>query len=323
MQAAFTNTYGSPAVLELREAPAPALPDDHVLVQVRSAAVTAGDLRMRAADFPSITAVPGRLLVGVFSPRRPVQGSMFAGRVVRVGKAVTRFAVGDDVFGASLSGAYAELLAMPQGGALAKMPEGVGYEEAAATPYGAVTALTFLRDLGELQPGQKLLIIGAAGGVGRFAVQIGKHLGAEITAVCRPRSFELVRSLGADHVIDRDAGDLALEAARYDVIFDCVGALPFSRARRALQDRGIYLTLLTDANVLFWMAATALGGGQRAKTGVAADNARAIEEVRDLLGRGVIRPVVAETFPLERIADAHTFAETHRDRGAAIVTPVA
>ncbi len=323
MQAAFTQSYGSPEVLQVREAPTPSLADDQVLIQVRSAPVTAGDLRLRAADFPSFTALPGRLVLGIFGPRKPVQGTMFAGRVVRVGKAVTRFAVGDDVFGASMSGAYAELLAMPQGGALAKMPQGVGYDEAAASPYGAVTAITFLRDLGKLQPGQKLLVIGAAGGVGRFAIQIGKHLGAEITAVCRPRSFDLVRSLGADHVIDRESQDFTQSGARYDVIFDCVGASSFPRARRALTDRGAYLTLLISLSILFWTVVTPLLGGRRSKLTIVKDDARAIEEVRDLLERGVIRSIIAERYSLEHIADAHARAEARRDDGAIMVSPTA
>lgn len=323
MQAAFTKAYGSPEVLQVREAPTPSLADDQVLIQVRSAPVTAGDLRLRAADFPSFTALPGRLVLGIFGPRKPVQGTMFAGRVVRVGKAVTRFAVGDDVFGASMSGAYAELLAMPQGGALAKMPQGVGYDEAAASPYGAVTAITFLRDLGRLQPGQKLLVIGAAGGVGRFAIQIGKHLGAEVTALCRPRSFDLVRSLGADHVIDRESQDFTQSGARYDVIFDCVGASSFPRARRALTDRGAYLTLLISLSILFWTVVTPLLGGRRSKLTIVKDDARAIEEVRDLLERGVIRSIIAERYSLEHIADAHARAEARRDDGAIMVSPTA
>src|SRR5262245_52694462 len=172
MRAAVTPSYGPPGVLEMRDVPVPRPGDHDIIVEVRATTVTAGDVRLRTADFPSITALPGRLMVGVLRPKQGVQGTMFAGRVVEIGRAVTRYAIGDDVFGSAMHGAFAEYLRMPEGGVLAKMPSNVGYHEAAAVPYGGVTALRFLRDVASVRPGDRVLVVGASGGVGRFAVQI-------------------------------------------------------------------------------------------------------------------------------------------------------
>jgi NADPH:quinone reductase-like Zn-dependent oxidoreductase len=318
MRAAITRSYGTPDVLEIRDVPTPTLSDADVLVQVHASPVTAGDRRLRAADFPSISAVPGRLMLGVFGPRKAVQGTMFAGRVVAVGRAVTRFAVGDDVFGSSLHGAYADFLAMPEGGAIARMPAGLAYDEAAAIPYGAFTALHFLRSVGKVGPGQKVLLLGASGGVGLFAVQIAKHLGAHVTAVCGRRSVELVRELGADEVLDYAHEDFARQGERYDVIFDVAGVTTFSRAREALTANGRYMTLLLSVGHLLQVAWTSIVGGQRALFGVAMGGAADMEELRELVERGAIRPVVAHRYPLEHIAEAH--AEASRAPGAIVVT---
>lgn len=320
MKAAITPSYGSPDVIAIREVPTPAAGPHEILVQVRATPVTAGDRRLRAADFPSISAVPGRLMMGVFRPRHPVQGTMFAGRVVAVGSAVTRYAVGDDVFGSVDHGAYAEYLSLPEDGALARMPAGVGYEEAAAVPYGAVTALRFLRDLGGVAPGDKVLVVGASGGVGLFAVQLAKHLGAEVTGVCSRGSFELVRALGADHVVDYETEDFTAGEARYDVIFDVAGATRFSRCRSSLADHGRYLTLFVSVGVLLQMALTSMSDGPKAKFGLALGTRDDMEQLRELVEQGALRPVIARSFPLERIVDAHAEVDAGRTRGAVVVT---
>lgn len=240
---------------------------------------------------------------------------MFAGRVVEVGSAVTRYRVGDDVFGSTDHGAYAELLATSEDSALARMPATLRYEDAAAVPYGGVTALRFLRDLAEVKPGDRVLIVGAAGGVGRFAIQLAKHLGADVTALCRRKSFDLVRELGADRVIDRETGDL--DARRYDVIFDTVGALKFARARRALTERGRYLSLILSVGLLLRVLTTRIAGGQRALFGIFMGERKDMEELSALMEQGVVRPVIARRFPLEQIADAH--AAAGRSDGAVVV----
>src|SRR5262245_9213737 len=263
MKAAFTPTYGPADILETRDVPMPNVGAHDVLVQVHASPVTAGDVRLRAGDFPSFTKL-ARLVLGLFRPKHPVQGTMFAGRIVEVGAAVERYAVGDDVFGFTGHGAYAEYLAMPEDGAMAKMPSNMGYDEVAAVPYGAGTARYFLRDLGAVKRGDRVLIVGASGGVGRFAVQLAKHDGAEVTAICSRKSFDLVSSLGADHVIDHASEDFARNGQRYDVIFDVAGVTRFGRARSSLTDKGRYLTLLISVCVLLQMAVTRIFGGRRA-----------------------------------------------------------
>lgn len=320
MKAAHTTTYGPAEVLEMRDVPRPTLKPDEVLVQVHAAPVTAGDLRLRAADFPSLSALPGRLLLGVFRPKHPIQGTMFAGRIVEVGSDVTRWSVGDDVFGNSMHGAYAEYLAMPETGAMAKTPGAIGYDEAAAVPYGAFTALHFLREVAAVKPGEKVLVVGASGGVGRFAVQIAKHLGAEVTAVCGRRSVELVRSLGADHVIERETTDFTRNGIRYDVIFDTAGVTTFGGIRASLADRGRYTSLFLSVGLLVALVLTSIFGGRRAKFAIAMPTREGMEELRELVERGVLTPVVARRFPFDDIANAHVEAERSRALGTVMVT---
>jgi NADPH:quinone reductase-like Zn-dependent oxidoreductase len=319
MRAASTRSYGPPAVLEVTAIPRPTLDAHGVLVEVHAASVTAGDVRLRTADFPSISALPGRLLVGLFRPRHSVQGTMFAGRVVEVGSAVTRHRIGDDVFGFTDHGAYAEYLSVSESSAIARMPSGVSYEDAAAIPYGAGTALYFLRDLAAVRPGEHVLIVGAAGGVGRFAVSIAKHLGARVTAVCAARSFDLVRSLGADDVLDYASTDFTRDDDRYDVVFDIANASSFLASRRTLTTRGRYLTLTLSVSLLVFILSSALLPGRRAKFGIAIPSADVMEEIRMLTERGVLRPVIAKRFPLEQIADAHAYSESARSAGSTIV----
>lgn len=319
MKAAITKVYGPANVLEVRDVPVPRVGPHDVLVQVLASPVTAGDVRLRTADFPSFTALIGRLMIGMRRPKHAVQGTMFAGRVVEVGSEVTRYAIGDDVFGSTDHGAYAEYLVMPESGAMAKMPATMRHEEAAAVPYGALTALKFLRDLGSVKKGDRVLVVGAAGGIGRFAIQIAKHLGAEVSAVCRSESFDLVRSLGADRVLDR-SDDFTRGTARYDVIFDTIGATSFGRARGSLTDTGRYLTLIISVGLLLQMFATWIVGGRRAKFAIALGDHKDMEQLRELMEAGVVRPVITERFPLARIAEAHAEAERARSHGSVLVT---
>lgn len=322
MKAAITPKYGPANILQMRNVPRPSVGPSDVLIEVHGSSVSAGDLRLRAADFPSFTGVFGRLLLGVFGPRKAIQGTMFAGRVVEIGAAVTRFAVGDDVFGSASSGAYAELIALPEGGALAKMPTNLSYEQAAALPYGAVTAMRLLRDVTSVRAGDQVLIVGAAGGVGRFAVQLAKHLGANVTAVCSPQSFDLVRGLGADQVIARDQ-DFTQAEQKWDVIFDTVGATSFSRCKSALTPTGRYATLSISVALLFHLLAASFTSGPKAKFAIVMPKREDIEELRALAGAGVVRPLVRERFPLDQIVKAHDLAERDRSRGMVVVTPVA
>lgn len=320
MQAAYTQAYGGPEVLSICEVPQPTLGEHEILVQVLAAPVTAADLRLRSADFPAITAAPGRLMFGITRPRVPVQGTAFAGRVVGVGARVTRFAVGDDVFGGAAHGAYAEYLSAAEDGPIAKVPQGITHAEAAAVPYGGVTALRFLRDIGQVRSGDRVLIVGASGGVGRFAVQLAKHLGAEVTAVCSRDNAKLVRELGADHVIAHEDQHFTNNGQQYDVVFDIADATSFQQSRASLTPAGRYLTLFASLRVLLQVLLTSLRGGQRAKFSVAMSDREDMQQLADLLERRVIWPVLGERYALRHIADAHTEAKL-RSNACVVVTP--
>lgn len=319
MLAVVQHRYGPPTALSLAQIEPPHVGDHDVLVEVRASAVTHADRRIRAGDFPGIARIPAHLAVGLTGPRsRP--GTMFAGRVVQIGAAVTRFRVGDDVFGSALEegGAYAQRIAVPEDRRIARMPAGLRYEEAAALPYGAVTALIFLRDLARVQPGEKVAILGASGGVGAIAVQVACHLGAEVTAVCSAQDAELVRSLGARHVVDYRTEDF--RAGRYDVILDTLGASSFGASRRALTPTGRYLCLIASARLVFDLLLTALAGGQRVFTSTSPGTSQHLEDVRELVEQGALRPVLGRAFPLACVAEAHAHHEAGRTGGTVVLT---
>ncbi len=320
MQAAVQTLFGAPEVLQMRDVEAPVAGEGELLVRVHASPVTQGDRRLRAADFPGISWLPGRLMFGLFRPKNRTPGTMFAGRVEAIGEGVSRFAVGDDVFGSTGHSAQAELLVVSADSPVAHMPDNFDYEEAAAVPYGAVTALLLLREVGRIQAGQRVLILGAAGGVGRFAVQLAKHLGAEVTGVCSRRSFELVRDLGAAHLIDYATEDFTGNGEQYDIVFDTGDVSGFSAARGSLTSTGRYLSLHLSLRILVQMLTTSVLRGPRALIGFAFGTQEHLNEVRDLMQQGVLRPVIAARVPLGRIADAHRLLEAGQTDGAVIVT---
>jgi len=243
MQACIYEEYGSPEVVKLAEVAKPGIAADEVLVRVRTASVTTADWRLRAASFPRVFWLPGRLWLGLFRPRNPILGMDFAGVVEATGHDVTRFRVGDRVFGSASAmrrGAHAEYVAVRESDAIIHTPASIGDADAAAIPFGANTALAFMRDIGRVQPGQRVLIIGASGGVGVWAVQLARHLGAEVTGVCSARNVELVRELGAHHVVDHTAGPLLRDGKTYDLILDTVGVTSFAACQHALTERGVF-----------------------------------------------------------------------------------
>lgn len=321
MLAAFTPAYGPAALLETRTVDAPTPGPGEVLVDVSTSSVSAGDLRLRTADFPGITGVIGRAMFGWSEPKNKVQGTMFAGRVACVGAEVSDFAVGDAVFGMSDDGAWAEQVVVQADGPLAHRPEGITDAAAAATTYGAGTALHFLRDLAKVQPGERVLILGGSGGVGRFAIQLARHMGAHVTAVGSARNAALMQRLGAHAVLDYRQTDVHTADDRYDVIFDIADTSSFAAARPILTDTGRYLTLYITFTVLAQMAWTSLRKGPKALFAIAMPSREDIETVAGLLAEGVLAPVLSERFPLERIVDAHLHAE--RDRNASVVVEVA
>lgn len=318
MRAARHTSYGAPDVLQIVEVARPTPAPGQILVEVHASMVTQGDRRMRAADFPGVSALFGRLMFGLTGPRRTVPGDNFAGRVVAVGEGVGRFEVGDDVFGSALHGAHAEYVCVDEGGVVAAMPSNCTYREAAALPYGALTAWVFLFEMAKVQRGERVLIVGATGGVGRMAVQVASHLGAHVTAV-GSRDEALIRQLGADDFIDYRQTDVTRTDARWDVIFDTTEQGRFRRFRRVLGKQGRYLTLYARLAALYHMLVTRLFRGPRAIVGVAMGTAEQMDTVRHLAEAGGVEAVIAETYPLEEIVEAHRALERGGLPGAVLV----
>lgn len=319
MRAAKNTRYGGPEVLSVEQVERPTIGPKQVLVEVHAAGVTQGDRRLRAADFPGVLAIVGRLLFGVFRPRRNVGGTAFSGRVVEVGAEVSRLAVGDDVFGTVMQGAYAEYLAVDEKDAVAKMPA-VDYAEAAALPYGGVTAVAFLRDIAQVQPGERVLVVGATGGVGRLAVQVAKALGAHVTGV-GSRGLEQVLELGADEVVDYRARPVTDSGERWDVVID-THRYAFSEYRGVLTRAGRYVSVYVEPRLFLDKLIAAFRGGPRPLVGLALGSLEQLEKLRELVDAGAVRESVAARYPFERIVDAHLALDAGDVRGSVVVEVV-
>lgn len=319
MKALTYERYGGPEVVQVTEVDQPSPGAGDVLVRVHASAVNTGDWRIRAAAFPGVLAVPGRLMFGLFRPRNQRLGSEFAGVVESVGAAANRFTPGDRVFGMITSGgATAEYLVVPETGAVAQMPTLLSFEEAAGMPFGGLCALVFLGEFADLKPGQKVLIAGASGGVGVSAVQIAKALGAHVTGVAGPDSQNLVASLGADETIDYRQTDLETLAGRYDVVFDTFGAISPKLSRRLLVEGGLFLPLNFGLREI---GAALLNRFRNRKIRLAVNEDRMADMVRlaELIEAGKLRPVIDTVYPLEEAADAHGRVEARHKQGAVVL----
>lgn len=316
MRAVIHERYGGADALKIGAVDRPEISGNEVLIRVYASSVTTADWRIRAAAFPGYAWLPGRVMFGLFRPRHKVTGMEFAGRVVAKGQGVTRFKGGDAVFGLVPRGAHAEYLAIREDAAIAAKPEVLGYDAAATVPFGALSALVFLRDFAKVGAGQKVLINGASGGVGVFAVQLAKHFGAEVTAVASTGNLELLHDLGADHVIDYTREDFTKSGERWDLVFDTVGKTRFASVKRVLTPQGIYLPIEFGLREIVQALITQRG---RVKIGVSGDSQGDLEFVAGLLAKGTLRPVIDARFPLERIADAHRIVESRHKRGGVVI----
>jgi NADPH:quinone reductase-like Zn-dependent oxidoreductase len=321
MKAAVHYRYGPPDVLQVTEVVKPVPADNQVLVRVHASIASLAECALRKAD-PFIV----RFFAGLFQPRDPTLGDVFAGAVEAVGAGVTRYAPSDRVFGtiAPASGTHAEYICVAETGALTKLPEGVGYEDGAALCDGFFTALPFLRDEAKLQPGQSILINGASGAIGTAAVQLAKYYGAKVTGVCSTPNLALVTSLGADRVIDYTQADFTLTGP-YDAIFDTVGKSSFPRCRAALKPGGIYLNTVPSFAILRDMLLHRKPGQKRAKlatTGLRsiAEKAKDMPLLVALIEASRFAPVIDRTYPLAEIAEAHRYIETERKRGSVVIS---
>jgi len=323
MKAAVYETYGAPQVVQIRAVATPAPGDNDILVRIRAAAVTSTD-----ATFRRGASVFERLFTGLRKPKIAVLGDALAGDVEAVGSKVSGFSAGDRVFGSAgpKMGAHAEFISVPADkAALARIPGGLSYEDAAGIADGALTALPFIRDAGRIRSGQKVLINGASGAIGTIAVQLAKHFGAEVTAVCSGANAEMVRSLGADRVIDYRKEDFTRGPETYDLVFDTVGKSSFAEAKRALKPGGTYLTTVVSPGILVRSLTTSMIGSKRAAITFAglrkpADKAKDLAFLAGLIANGELRAVIDRAYPLEQIADAHAHVDTGHKKGNVVVT---
>ncbi len=321
MLAATCRRYGAAEVLKIEEVARPTPKADEVLVHVRASSVTSGDVRMRAFTGAGIFWLPMRLLFGVLRPRNPITGMEFAGTIAAVGPGTTSFRIGEAVFGMKIGGANAEFLTVRETGAIAAKPEGLAFEEAAVVPFGALSALAFLRDFIKIEPGQKILIYGASGAVGMFSVQLAKHFGAHVTGVCSTANLELVTSLGADQVIDYSKVDFTQGPNVYDAILDTVGGTSFSRSKRVLARYGRHVFVVQSLTQLVQALWTSMRRGKRVIVGFSGgDSKDDLLLIRRLIEAGEIKPVIDRTYRLHDIVDAHRYVDTGRKRGGVVVS---
>ena len=301
MKAIVATQYGGPEVLQLKEVQKPTPKAHEILIKVHATTVTAADFRMRSFTVPAAVWIPARLALGITKPRQPIFGSELAGVVEAVGKDVTRFKVGDQVFASTLTenfGGYAEYKSLPEKAMMAIKPTNLTYEEAAALPIGATTALRLLRK-GNIQRGQKVLIYGASGSVGTYAVQLAKVFGAEVTGVCSTSNLELVKSLGADHVIDYTKEDFSSREERYDVIFDTVAKFPKSQYAKILAPNGTFVSMA------------------KLDTKEAMDN---LIFIKELIEKGEIKAVIDRCYPLEDMVEAHRYVDGGHKKGNIVIS---
>ncbi len=322
MKAAFVPRYGPPEVVELRDVPDPVPGPGQVRVKVLATAVTTGDWRVRSGILPRGFGALRGLALGFGGPRRPVLGTDAAGVVESLGPGVTGFAVGDAVvaFPGATQGAHAELLLMPAAGRIARKPPNLTFEEAAALPFGGMTALDFL-GRGDVQADERVLVNGASGNVGSATVQLAKHLGAHVIAVCSAASAELVRSLGADEVIDYAAVDFTAGPARFDVIVDTIGNAPYARVEPVLAPGGRHLAVLADLRATVAAAIwPRRSRHRRLIAGPAAEKPEYLTELLALASRGAFQPVIHQRFPFSELVEAYRVVDSGHKKGAVVVT---
>jgi len=313
MKAMVIREYGSASVLEYEEVEAPTIKPDELLVKVSAAGVNPVDWKIRKGMLKVITGNKFPMILGFD----------LAGEVLKVGSQVSDFQVGDKIYG-SLGvpgGAYAQLAAVPQKVAAPKA-DSISFEEAAALPVAALTALQSLRDKANLKPSQTVLVNGASGGVGIFAVQIAKALGAEVTGICSRKNIDFVKSLGADFTIDYTEQDFTQNQVQYDIIFDAVGKQIFDNCKKVLKPNGVYVTTLPNLQNMVSIGLTSLFGNKKAKFILAQPNTADLIYLNELIEAGKLRVVIDRTYPLKELAAAHIYSESERARGKIVINGI-
>ncbi|MGI9437592.1 MAG: NAD(P)-dependent alcohol dehydrogenase [Geminicoccaceae bacterium] len=320
MKAAFYTKYGPPDVLQIREVEKPTPKDNEVLIKTYAASVTMGDTELRGFTFPTWIWLPLRIMFGLTKPRRPIPGFYLSGEIQAVGKDVERFKKGDQIYGITGlgMGAHAEYACVPEGEPIAIKPANMTFEEAAAVPLG-LDALHFLKKA-DVRGGEKVLVNGAGGGIGTVAVQLARHFGAEVTAVDSADKLDMLRAIGADHVVDYRREDFTKSGLTYDVIFDLTGISPFSRCIKSLTQSGRYI--LANPRLLqiirgIWTSAT---GSRRVIFEFANPKPGDLDALRELIEAGRIEAVVDRCFQLDQIVEAHRYIESGRKQGNVVLS---
>jgi len=321
MKAVVYEKYGPPEVLQLKEVEKPTPKDNEVLIKVYATTVTKYDCWQRNSTAPTGFGLLMRIATGIRKPKQPILGTELAGEIEAVGKNVTLFRKGDQVFGyTGMSlGAYVEYICIPEDGVLAIKPANMTYEQAAAIQQGALTALFFLRKA-NIQSGQKILVFGASGGVGLSAVQLAKYFGAEVTGVCSTTKLELVKSMGADKVIDYTKEDFTKTGETYDIIFDTVGKSSVSRSKKSLKKEGFYLFTTFGLPKLFQILWLKMTSNKKTFFGTLEETTEDLIFLRELIEAGKLKAVIDRRYPLEQAAEAHRYVETGQKKGQVVLT---
>lgn len=315
MKAIVYTQYGAPDVLQYKEMAQPVPKDNEVRIKIHATTVTTADCTMRKGE-----PLWGRIILGLIRPTRKVLGLELAGEIEATGKDVKRFKKGDQVYGFTgfKLGAHAEYACLPEMGSLEIKPANMTWEEAAATVDGATTALFFLRNKANIQGGQKVLINGASGSIGTFAVQLAKYFGASVTGVCSTGNVELVKSLGADQVVDYTKEDFTKNGEMYDIIFDTVGKTSFARCINSLTKNGCYLPT-TGLQNIFLARWTSITGGKRVISGMSVNKVESLKFLKMLIEAGKLKPVIDRCYPLEQIAEAHRYVDKGHKKGNVVI----
>lgn len=311
MKAIVYNTYGAPEVLHLQEVQNPSPKDNEILIKIKATAVNSGDYRLRKADPFAM-----RFFFGLTKPKINILGGVFSGEIVQIGKNVKLYKIGDEVFGSTdmRFGAYAEYICQPENGSIALKPKNISHPEAAVIPFGGATALHFIKKA-NIKPGQKVLVYGASGAVGTAAMQLAKYFGATVTAVCSTSNMDLVKSLGADKVIDYTKEDFTQNGEKYDVIFETVNKTSFSKNLQSLSPNGIMILSAAGLSEMlkgFW---TSMTSSKKVLTGVTSQNAADINFLKNLVETGKMKAVIDKIYPLEQMAAAHAYVEKGHKKG--------
>jgi NADPH:quinone reductase-like Zn-dependent oxidoreductase len=321
MKAAMYENYGAPEVVQIKEIEQPKPNDHEVCIKVFASTVTSADWRVRSLTVPAGFGLIMRLVFGISKPKQAILGSELAGVIDSVGSKVTEFSVGDPVFAFNdaAMGCHAEYKCMPHNGLVVSKPVNLSFDEAAALSFGGSTALDFLRK-GKLQKGEKILVNGASGSVGTALVQLAKHFGANVTAVCSGVNVDLLKSIGADHVIDYTQEDFTKNGEVYDVIVDTVGTAPFSRCKASLGERGRLLLVLAGLSDMLGALLVSLTSNKKVIAGPVTTRVEDLRFLARLAEAGEFKPVIDKRFPFEQIVEAHRHVDSGRKRGNLILT---